>query len=86
MLICFYIHKEPNLSVRLFGGRNRTQTCGLAALRLLGQLRNGRLAALPLATLPCSVRLRLAAPPTGRARLRRPIDVNDVLYQTGLST
>ena len=41
-----------------------------------GQLRNGRLAALPLATLPCSVRLRLAASPTGRARLRRPIDVS----------
>ena len=37
-------------------------------------------AALPLATLPCSVRLRFAASPTGRAQLRRPIDVNDVLY------
>ena len=61
----------------LFGGRNRTRTCGLASL---GQLRNGRLAALPLATLSCSVRLRLAASRTAGARLRCPIDVNDVLY------
>ena len=56
---------------------NRTRTCGLAALRLLGQLRNGRLAALSLATLPCSARLRLAASRTAGTRLRRPIDVND---------
>ena len=50
---------------------------GLAAL---GQLRNGRLAALPLATLLCSVRLRLAASRTAGVQLRRPIDGNDVLY------
>ena len=38
-----------------------------------------------LATLPCSVRLRLAASRTAGARLRRPIDVNDVLYHSGSS-
>ena len=55
------------LSVRL----RRTAAADLkdqARQLLLGQLRNGRLAALPLATLPCSVRLRLAASRTAGAR------------------
>ena len=44
---------------RLFrvGGRNRARTCGLAAL---GQVRNSRLASLPLAMLLCSPRFRVA--------------------------
>ena len=55
------------LSVRL----RRTAAADLkdqARQLLLGQLRNGRLAALSLATLPCSVRLRLAVSRTAGAR------------------
>ena len=47
---------------------------GLAALRLLGQVRNTRLASLPLAILVYSPRFRLASSPTGRASALRPID------------
>ena len=52
--------KEEKLDFSSFsavGGRNRTRTCGLASL---GQVRNSRLASLPLATLLCSPRFRVA--------------------------
>ena len=56
----------------VLGGAYWTRTNGLA---LLGQVRNSRGAALPLAPLLCSPRFRLASSPTGRASAPRPIDV-----------
>ena len=55
-------------------GIRRARTSGLAAL---GQPRNCRAAALLLAALLFSAGLRLAASPTGRARLRPLHDVNE---------
>ena len=49
-----------------------------SALAALGQVRNSRTAALSLALLLCSPRFRLAASPTGRARLRAPSMVHIV--------
>ena len=51
----------------------------LTALRLLGQVRNTRLASLSLAILVYSPRFRLTSSATGGASAPRPIDVNDVL-------
>ena len=52
---------------------------GLTALRLFGQVRNTRLASLPLALLVYSPRFRLASSPTGRASAPRPIAVSHLL-------
>ena len=52
---------------------------GLAALRLLGQVRNTRPASLPLALLIYSPRFRLASSATGSASAPRPIDVSHLL-------
>ena len=51
------------------GGDSWTRTNGLPSV---GQLRNIRNAALPLASLVCSARFRLASSRTAGARLRAP--------------
>ena len=56
----------------LFCGDSWTRTNGLTALRLFGQVRNTRLASLPLAILVYSPRFRLASSATGGASAPRP--------------
>ena len=65
------MQKILNPKIEDLCGAYWTRTSGLASL---GQVRNSRLAALPLAVLLCSLRFHLAASATGGASVSRPID------------
>ena len=60
------------LSCKVCCGDSWTRTNGLTALRLFGQVRNTRLASLPLAILVYSLRFRLASSSTAGASAPRP--------------
>ena len=64
--------QSPDRVTAFLSGRNRTRTCGLAAL---GQARHCRAGSLSLPALCGSPRFRLASSATGGASAPRPVDV-----------